>query len=162
MKTLDKTRKRLEMQGYKGLSDKDLSEAAPWIRFSPAVCGIWTAIATYMGSYTLIWALVPFAFFGAIFPYHPFDALYNLGIRHLLGRKALPKNKAPRLFTCGVATVWLLSAGYSFYTGFDLTGTILGYAMVGVTVLVSTTDFCIPSWLFGKMFSPSQKLEVEA
>ncbi len=162
MKISEKTRKRLEIQGYTGLSDKELSEAAPWIKFSPAICGIWTAIGTYLGSYTLIWSLVPFALLGAIFPYHPFDALYNLGIRHLLGRKALPKNKAPRLFTCGVASVWLSSAGYSFYTGFDLTGTILGYAMVGVTVLVSTTDFCIPSWSYKKIFSLAKKLQTQA
>ncbi len=161
MSISDKTRYRLEMQGYTGLSDKQLSEAAPWLKFAPAICAICTAISTYLDSYTLIWSLASLALLGAILPHHPFDVLYNFVIRHFLGQKLLPKSNAPRRFTCAVGTVWLLFTGYAFYSGADIAANILGYSMVAVATLSSTTDFCIPSWLYGKMLSPFKKVGIE-
>ena len=161
MKISDKTRHRLAIQGYEGINDKELSEAALWIKFAPGVCAVWAATGTFMASYTVIWALAPLALLGAIFPYHPFDSLYNFVIRHFLGRKALPKNGAPRRFSCALGSVWLFAVGFSFYTGLDLLGAALGYSMVAVATLVTTTDFCIPSGLYRRLFSPLKKLEVE-
>jgi hypothetical protein len=48
------TRKRIEAQGYLGLSDASISEVGLWLRFSPAICTVWVAIATYYESVTAL------------------------------------------------------------------------------------------------------------
>jgi hypothetical protein len=55
------TRQRIEAQGYLGLSDATLAEVGPWLRFSPAICMVWVAIATYYESVTALTVLIPFA-----------------------------------------------------------------------------------------------------
>ena len=92
------TSKRIEAQGYVGLSDATLIEVGPWLRFAPAVCMTWVAIATAFASAIALWALMPFAAVGAIFTGHPFEVVYNHGIRHVLGKPHLPPARAPRRF----------------------------------------------------------------
>jgi hypothetical protein len=58
------------------------------LRLSPAICMVWVAVGTALASPIILWALMPFAALGAILPGHPFDVLYNLGRRHLLGTPA--------------------------------------------------------------------------
>ena len=53
--------------------------------------GLGTALALT----PLLWALVPFALLGSVFPVHPFDILYNLGLRYFTGTPLLPHNGAP-------------------------------------------------------------------
>ena len=36
------TRKRIEAQGYLGLSDAALAEVGPWLRLAPAICMVWS------------------------------------------------------------------------------------------------------------------------
>ena len=104
-------RRRLEAQGFVGLDDRALAEVAPWLRLAPALCAAWTAVGTTMASPQVIWALVPIAASGALSRGHPFDSLYNHGLRHILGTSRLPPYQAPRRFACGVASVWLAATG---------------------------------------------------
>jgi hypothetical protein len=85
---------------------------------------------------------------GAILPFHPFDLIYNLGVRHLSGRPRLPDNRAPRRFACGLGSVWLVATGGLFAAGYDMPGYILGASLVAVAMLVATTHICIPSMIF--------------
>src|SRR5438046_6540271 len=117
------TRRRLEAQGFVGLDDVTLAEAGPWLRLAPAICAAWAALGTALGSPALIWALMPFAALGAVLRGHPFEVIYNYGIRHLLGTRRLPRYNAPRRFACAVATVWLGATGLALYAG----ATLLGY-----------------------------------
>ena len=145
-------RRRVEAQGFVGLDDPTLADVGPWLRLAPAICMTWAAVATITASAAAFWALVPFAALGAILTGHPFDAIYNHGIRHILRKPHLPPYNAPRRFACGVATVWLASAALAFQSGATLLGTILGGSLVLAAAVPTFTDFCIPSFIYGLVF----------
>lgn len=48
--------------------------------------------------------------------------------------------------------MWLVATAWVFSTGHPLLGYFLGGTLTGVATLVSTTDFCIPSFVFRSMF----------
>ena len=146
------TRNRLEAQGFVGLDDATLSDVGPWLRLSPAICMIWAAVGTVLASPAILWSLMPFAALGAVFPWHPFDVIYNYGLRHWLGTPRLPRYRAPRRFACAVATIWLGAAGLAFYLGSPVLGYILGGSLTLAALVPVTTDFCIPSFFWGLIF----------
>ena len=143
------TRGRLEAQGFTGLDDGTLAELGPWLRLASGLCAAWAAVGTALGSPLVLWALVPFAALGALRQGHPFDALYNHGLRHLLGTRRLPPYGAPRRFACAVATVWLGLTGSAFFAGASVVGYTLGVAFVLAALVPTLTDFCIPSFIYG-------------
>ena len=145
-------RRRLEAQGFLGLSDETLAEVGPWLRLAPAICMVWTAVGTYLGSATVLWALVPFAALGTVLPGHPFDVIYNYGIRRVTGTRELPRYNAPRRFACAVGTVWLTGTGLAFYAGAASIGYLLGGLLVVVAGLAAFTDFCVASFIWGRLF----------
>jgi uncharacterized protein DUF4395 len=155
------TRKRIEAQGYLGLSDATLAEVGPWLRFSPAICMVWISIATYYESVTALLVLIPFTALGAILPWHPFDAIYNNGIRHILGTQLLPRAKAPRKFACKVAFVWLCAISWAFYSGATVLGYFLGGSLAFAAAVPTFTDFCVPSFFYGLMFGKPKIGDVE-
>jgi hypothetical protein len=146
------TRRRLEAQGFVGLDDAALAEVGPWLRLAPALCSAWAAVGTALGSPGVIWALMPFAALGTVVRGHPFDVIYNHGIRHLLGTRRLPPYNAPRRFACAVATVWLGATGWAFYAGATLLGYVLGAALAVAALVPTLTNFCIPSFFYGLLF----------
>ena len=146
------TRRRLDIQGFDGVDDQTLAETGPWLRLAFALCSALAATGTILASPVFLWALVPVAALGAVFPVHPFDLLYNHGLRHFTGTRPLPKRGAPTRFACGVGAVWLLATGWLFQTGHTSAGYLLGGALACVGLLVSTTDICIPSLVFRTLF----------
>lgn len=145
-------RRRLEIQGFVGLDDARLAEAEPWLRFSPALCTAVMALGTALASAPILWALALIAVLGATFPAHPFDLLYNHGVRRLTGTRPLPTNGPPRRFACGMAAVWLTGTGAAFAAGAPVIGYLLGGALTSVAVLVSTVHICIPSLVYRATF----------
>lgn len=139
------------MQGYVGLDDAALRDIGPWTRLAPGICMAWTAVGTLLASPALIASLAPIAALGALLPWHPFDFIYNYGIRRLTGTRPLPRHGAPRRFACAVATMWLAAIAWAFASG----AAALGYGLGGLMVLAASsptfTDFCIPSFLYGKL-----------
>lgn len=101
-----------------------------------------------MASPAVLFALAGTALLGALLPFHPFDLIYNYGIRFVVRKRPLPPDGAPRRFACGVATVWLVATALVFQYGMAEVGYALGILFVAVAALVSTTDICIPSLLF--------------
>jgi hypothetical protein len=148
------------MQGFVGLSDEALTEAGPWLRLAPAICMVWTAIATINSSPIMVWALAPLAALGAALPWHPFDLIYNYGIRRFTGGRFLPRYRAPRRFACAVATVWLALTGWAFYTGATMAGYALGFSLALAALVPVMTDFCIPSFIYGFLFGRPVACEV--
>ena len=146
------TRARLEMQGFVGLDDGRLAEFRPWLRLAPALCVVWAGAGTVLAAPAVFWALVPVAALGALGRSHPFDAIYNHGLRYLLGTRPLPPYGAPRRFACGLATVWLAVTGGVFVSGATWLGVALGTGFVLVALVPVTTDFCIPSFFYGLLF----------
>ncbi|WP_254273224.1 DUF4395 family protein [Haloarcula marina] len=140
------------IQGYHCPDEPSFGAVVPWIGFSPGVCAAIAAVGTALASPIILVALVPFAVLGAVFPVHPFDLVYNHGIRHVLGTDPLPKANAPRRFACVVASVWLTVTAAAFWAGSLLVGYTLGILFVGVSGLVATTHICIPSMVYRFVF----------
>lgn len=141
------TANRLHIQGFTA-DEAWLAEVAPWLRLSPALCATFAAIGTATASPTILFALAATAFLGAVLPFHPFDLIYNYGLRFLVRKRPLPPNGAPRRFACGVATVWLIATALLFLAGATTAAYTLGALFVVIAGLVSTTDICIPSLMF--------------
>jgi len=146
------TTARLHTQGYDFVDEETLRRVAPWLRWSPAICTAVIVMGVALSSPAVLWALVPFAAAGAAMRRHPFDYVYNFGVRRLTGTPPLPEHGAPRRFACGMAAGWLVVTGAAFATGADGAGYALGGALAAVGGLVSVTHFCIPSTIFRFVF----------
>ena len=144
--------KRLQRQGFVGLDDNLLNEIGPWTRFSTSLCAILMGIGTILASPSVLLVAMATALLGTILPFHPFDLLYNYGVRHMTGTRPLPPNPIQRRFACGIATLWLGGTFWAFSAGALIVGYVLGGILTAVALLVSTTDICIPSLVYGLMF----------
>jgi hypothetical protein len=145
-------RQRLDIQGYSCVDDATLAQTQLGLRLSPALCAAVAAAGTALASPAILWMLMIFAALGAALPFHPFDLIYNLGIRRAVGSPPLPRNRAPRRFACAVASVWLLATGGLFYADLDIAGYVLGGAMVAVAALLTLSHVCIPSLVYRALF----------
>jgi len=148
---------RLEVQGITNVESETLADVAPWYRMAFALCASLAGIGTVLASSVILWALTPIAALGALFPVHPFDLIYNHGIRYLRNTGPLPKRAAQGRFACAIATVWLAATAMAFQSGELILGYILGAALTSVGMLVGTTDICIPSMIYNALFLRSQK-----
>lgn len=148
-------RENILAQGFCGLDERTYAQINYPLRMSPAICMLWTAVGTALASPLVLWALVPFAALGAMFRGHPFDVLYNHGLRHLLGSPALPPYGPRRRFACALATIMLVAAAWSFQAGMPTLGYIVGWSLVAAAFVNVSTGFCIPSFMvrmfFGKV-----------
>jgi hypothetical protein len=100
----------------------------------------------------VLWSLAGIALLGTLLPFHPFDLLYNFGVRYLTGTRPLPPHGPQRRFVCGLATVWLAATGWAFDVGSPTVGLALGIPLILVAALVSVTHFCIPSQIYNTLF----------
>ncbi len=150
------TRQRLNVQGFCDVDDKTFAEVMPWHRLAFGLCAIFAATGTVLASPTILWILTVVAILAALFPVHPFDLIYNHGIRYLRNTGPLPKRPAQTRFACGVGAIWLVATALAFQSGALILGYILGGALTAIAVLVSTTDICIPSMIYNLLFSRSK------
>lgn len=145
--------KRLRAQGLpEELSDAELGELAIGNRFAYQLCTILFAAGLVLTSIPILVIAAGIAFLAVVLPYHPFDYLYNHGIRHWLDKPKLPKRSAQSKFACGVAGVWLSGIIYLFHLKLFFWGYIAGAVLFVVALLVSTIDFCIPSLIYNAIF----------
>lgn len=144
--------RRLDIQGFENVEEHRLAEVAPWLRLAFGMCAILAAAGTLAASPVILLVLTPIAALAAASPVHPFDLIYNHGIRHLTGTGPLPKRGAPSRFACGMGAVWLVVTAWAFWAGHTVLGYALGAALTSVAVLVSTTDICIPSMVYRSLF----------
>lgn len=141
-------RTMLDIQGFDGVDDALLVRTQHWLRLAPALCGIIAAIGTALAAPWVLWGLAVIAAAGAALPFHPFDLIYNAGVRRVTGGPKLPDNGPPRRFACGLGSAWLVATGLLFVGGNSAAGYVLGGALVGVAGLVATTHICLPSIMF--------------
>jgi hypothetical protein len=138
----------LEVQGY-CLTNEE-SQALRWgLRFPTALCLALVITGLALQSAILILALVPIGAVAGWTRRHPFDLIWNHGLRHLSGAPQLPPNPRPRRHAFKLATVWLLAVALLFALGQGTAALVLGAILVGVCGLVTTTNFCVPSTLLG-------------
>ena len=149
---LDVLRRRVEAQGFRGLDDATLHALKYWLRFSPAVCLAWAALAMAMQSATVLWWLLPFAALGAVLPIHPFDYVYVFGLRRLVGGPPMPRYSLPRRSACALAALMITGAAWALQSGHAATGNLVGWTLVAAALVQVTTGFCVPSFLYGALF----------
>lgn len=145
-------RKRLHIQGYDNFSDKELNDYKYGIRFAYVGCVTLVAFGIYFQSIPILAITAVIAFAGAFPPYHPFDYLYNFGVRHLLTKPKMPPRTNQARFACGMASIWLVITIYLLYNNFTVLGNILAIALFAIGALVATTDICIPSMIYNSIF----------
>jgi hypothetical protein len=151
--TLTPRRSRLlEIQGLENVDEQDLARFAPWLRLSFGLCALLGGLGTFLASPTILLALAPLAAQAAASPVHPFDLIYNYGIRRLTGTGPLPRRGVPSRFGCGVGAALLLVTAWAFSAGQVVAGYALGGTLTLVALLVSTTDICIPSIAYRSIF----------
>lgn len=146
-------KKRLHIQGYQCYSDEQLNEYKYGIRFAYALCTVMAAVGLIFNNLTLLTITAIVALGGAILPNHPFDYLYNYGVRHVFKKARIPHRTNQGRFACGVASVWLTVTIWSLHNQNFITGYILGGLLLFVAIFVSTMDICIPSMIYNFFFS---------
>ena len=147
-----RTRHRLDIQGFDTVDEQELAPVAAWLRLSFGVCALLGAVGTLLASPTILLVLAPIAALVAASPVHPFDLIYNHGIRHLTGTGPLPRRGAPSRFGCGMGAAMLLVTAWAFGDGQLVVGYVLGGVTTFAALLVSTTDICIPSMIYRSIF----------
>ncbi|TFC10441.1 DUF4395 family protein [Cryobacterium algoritolerans] len=151
-----RTQNNLDKQGFGNLDD-DAKSCYAWpLRFTPGVGTVLIVVGLTLQSPTFlgIGAIVPLS--GALFPRGMIlDLVYNLGIRHLFHGPALPPTPTPRRFSYLLSTVLITGSALSFSYGLSALGIILGGAVaIGGTIL-TTTHWCLGSWIYRLFFRHS-------
>ena len=146
------TLRRLDVQGFENVDPRWLAEVAPWQRLSFGLCAILTAAGTLAASPGTLLMIAPIAAFGAASAVHPFDLIYNHGIRHLTRTPPLPRRGAPARFACATGAVGLVATAWAFSIARTTAGYSLGAVLICIGALVSTSDVCIPSLIYRSMF----------
>jgi hypothetical protein len=130
------------------LDDATLEALAPWMRWTYTLGTLVTAIGVALMSPAVLWALAAITAVGIFLPFHPFDLLYNHGMRHLTCTGPIPDSGPQRRFVFIVATLWLIATGWAFSVGAGLAGVALGVPLIFVGALASITNFCVPSFIY--------------
>ncbi len=152
MPDLQTLRRRIEAQGFTCLTNDEVEELNLWFRFAPTLCLVWVAIGVIAASPTILLALFPFALLGGLLTGHPFDVIYNHGVRHLLRSPEIPPYGRPRRFACLMASVMIASAAAAFYLGYAKVGCSIGGLMIAMAMIQVTTGICVPSLTYNLIF----------
>ena len=147
-----RTARLLDIQGFDTVDMQELAPVAPWLRLAFGLCALLGGLGTVLASPTILLALALIAAIAAASPVHPFDFIYNYGIRHLTGTRPLPRRGVPTRLGCGVGAVLLLVTAWTFSAGHAVVGYALGGLLTFVVLLAGTTDICIPSMIYRSIF----------
>ena len=140
------TRSFLTIQGF-ACDVPAFGPIAPWLRWTPTLSATFILLGTILHQPYILWAFAAIAFVGAA-GWNAFDALFNYGVRFALRLPRLPRNPAPRRFAMALAAIWAAVTGALFAAGWTLSGLVAGILLLIAAVTVSTTQFCIGSWLW--------------
>jgi hypothetical protein len=140
------TYENLTTQGYR-LTAAERSELWLGLRFPTGLCLALVVTALALESAVMLFALSGIGLVAGFTRRHPFDHLWNHGLRQLLDAPALPPNPRRRRHAFKLATAWLLTVAVLFAAGLDTAALALGGLLVTACGLVTVTNFCIPSTL---------------
>jgi len=156
MASLQYIRKHVEIQGFQGLSDAQLSAVAPWLRFTPTLNLLIISLGTATGSAAILGIAAFLMFVGALGRAHPFDVLYNLVIRPLTGSPRLPPSADRRRFVFAVGATWLGATAIAFTLGYTTTGYILGSVIAVMVIPLASAYICVISEPMELLFGPAR------
>ena len=138
------TYENLGTQGY-CLSGDEVRVLRVGLRFPTALCLGLVITGLALESALLIALLVPIGAMAGWTQRHPFDLIWNHGLRHISGSPELPPNPTRRRHAFKLATFWLAVVAVLFAVGATTAALVLGGVLVAVCALVTVTNFCIPS-----------------
>jgi hypothetical protein len=138
----------LAVQGY-CLTAQERRALGFGLQFPTALCLVLVLTGLALQSAVVILALVPVGAVAGWTARHPFDLLWNHGLRRLFKAPPLPPNPTPRRHAFKLGTVSLLAGGVLFAVGQATAALVLGGVLVAVCGLVTVTHFCVPSTLLG-------------
>ena len=147
MLDLSSTRKRVELQGFRNLTDEEIAGINYGLRVAPAICMLWGAIGTGLASPLILLSLAPFALMGAVFPSHPFDIVYRSWLQERIHGKPLPPYPFPRRMACVSATFMITAASAAMLLGRPGIGLAFGATMTAAAGLNVLTGICVPPLL---------------
>ena len=147
---------RLDVQGFDAVEVERLAEAGPWLRMAFTLCAGIVITATVLASVPLFLIGAGIAALAALSPVHPFDLIYNLGIRHIRGTGPLPRRPFLNRLACAMGAVLMLVAAWAFSVSLPVLGYAIGIALSVVAGLVGTVDICIPSMTYRAIFGPPE------
>ena len=145
--------RRIRQQGFVGLSDVKLTSLAFGIRFPYRLCALLLILGLVTASVPIFIVLMVIALSSIFLPYHPFDYIYNHILRYKLGRPKLPPRGKQIKFSCGIAAIWMGCTAYFFHVEMLGAAYVAGISLTLIALLVSTTDYCVPSQLFNWAFN---------
>ena len=137
-------RSNLSTQGY-CLSDAERRELSVGLRFSTGLCLTLVLVALALESPVMVFALSVIGVIAGFSARHPFDHLWNYGVRHLVGGPPLPPNPTRRRHAFKVATAWLVVVGGLLAAGATIVALALGGLLVAACATVTATNLCLPS-----------------
>jgi hypothetical protein len=140
-------RANLTTQGY-CLSDAERRELAVGLRFSTGLCLTLVVTALVLASPAMMFALSVIGALAGFSARHPFDHVWNHGVRHLVGGPELPPNPPRRRDAFKVGTAWLLVVGTLLAVGATTVALVLGGLLVAACATVTATNLCLPSETF--------------
>ncbi|MEX0972768.1 MAG: DUF4395 family protein [Solirubrobacterales bacterium] len=142
----------LTMQGYGSFSESERRSLWLGIRFAPALCFAGIALGVAFASPVLLLAMAATAFVGGFLtPKHPFDYVYDLALRPLLGSPSVPPSPAPRRFACQLATPWIAAIAVAFLADLTVVAWILAVPLLSVAAVNAATNWCLPSLIYGRL-----------
>ena len=112
-----RTRRLLDIQGFEKSTCRSSRPSPLGCAWRLGCARLLGGMGTVLASPTILLVLAPIAALAAASPVHPFDLIYNYGIRHLTGTGPLPRRGAPTRFGCGMGAVLLLVTAWAFSAG---------------------------------------------
>ena len=150
------THSNLNTQGY-CLSAEDARALRLGLRFPTALCLALVVVGLALESALMIALLVPVGAIAGWTHRHPFDLIWNHGLRHLARAPELPPNPTRRRHAFKLATVWLAGVAALFAAGAATAALARGGVLVAVCSLVTVTNFCIPSTMLAWLDARARK-----
>src|SRR2546430_8287905 len=109
------------------------------LRFSSGTCLLLVITALALESPAMSFALTGVGLVAGLTSRHPFDLVWNHGVRHLTGAPPLPPNPTRRRHAFKIATVWLLAVGALLAAGLTAVALVLGGLLVAACPTVTAT-----------------------
>ena len=136
----------LATQGY-CLSPDQSRRLRLGLRFPTALCLVLVAAGLALQSAPLLFVLSGVGLIAGFTQRHPFDLIWNHGLRHAFAAPEVPPNPPRRRHAFKLATVWLLATATLFAAGASTAGLVLGIGLLAACSVVTVANFCIPSEL---------------
>ena len=149
---------RLETQGFTGFTAQELSDHQYGIRFAYWLCATFVLAGLIFKSIPLLTIALLAAMGAVVHSRHPFDYIYNFGIRKLLNKPKTPKRAIQGKIACAIASAHIIGIILGFYYGYTIVGYVIGGLLLGPALLVASTDICIPSIVY-KYFNKTNPIK---